>query len=118
MDKRVLFQPSGFALQVAAGERLLDALDDSSERADPAPNADPPITFPLSCRGANCGQCRVRVLSGAGALREASSREATTLAQLTAAKDERLACQIVVTGDATDDAIELEWLNARTSRVT
>lgn len=88
--------PTGVQLQVAEGVRLLDALDEAERMA-----------FPVACRAANCGCCRLRVVQGAEALQPAAARERATLTQLAAADDERLGCQIMlaVTGDEYNDEL-------------
>ncbi len=63
--------------------RLIDVLDDQGN-----------VGLPLSCRGANCAICRVRVLRGQELLEPAAAREQETLRAAGAGADERLACQI------------------------
>ena len=74
---------------MAAGDRVLDTCDDNAA----------PLAF--SCRTANCGVCRVRVVLGAELLSPAGSEERELLSGWNAASDERLACQLVVTGEGT-----------------
>ncbi len=83
----VRFLPSGDGLEVATGERLLDALDDREL-----------VILPTACRGATCGMCRVHVTRGAALLAPASEEERLTLSTLGAAADERLGCQLVCQG--------------------
>jgi ferredoxin len=92
----VRLQPSGVELEVAPGERLLDALDEAER-----------VAFALACRAANCGSCRLRVLSGQAALAPPGPREQRTLAQLAAASDERLGCQVVLAADSGDEEVVL-----------
>jgi ferredoxin len=82
-------------------ERLLDLLDDGGGGQ-----------LPVSCRGANCGVCRVRVLRGADLLEPALPRERETLAAAGARADERLACQLLVSSGAEG---ELELLLSSSS---
>ena len=58
---------------------------------------------PLSCRGARCGACRVRVAAGHSSLSEARQDERATLTWLGAGTDERLACQLELRADARED---------------
>jgi ferredoxin len=92
----VLLLPAQLRLNLGAGERLLDALD---ERAEPV--------LPLACRAMNCGICRLRLLKGADAMRAASARELRLLQQLQAAADERLGCQLVLETDSDDGGTEI-----------
>jgi Na+-transporting NADH:ubiquinone oxidoreductase subunit F len=72
-------------IAVPAGGKLLNALSANE------------LFLPSACGGAGtCGQCRVRVLEGGGAL---LSTEATHISKRDAAAGERLACQLAVRGD-------------------
>jgi ferredoxin len=86
---RVRFTSEGFELDLPEGERLLDALDEQglASRAR------------VQCRGATCGSCRVRVERGASLLMAAEPGELRVLADLGCTQGERLACQLVCTGD-------------------
>ena len=86
---RVRLQPSGVELDLHAGDRLLDVLDNAGR-----------VAFALACRAANCGSCRLRVVTGQAALLPPGPREQETLAQLGAAADERLGCQIVLAAES------------------
>jgi len=86
---RVRFEPSGVVLQVAPGERVLDAADEQ-----------PPFGLPLACRAGNCGACLVSVRAGQDALRPAADHERETLRALGARADQRLACQARIEGAA------------------
>jgi ferredoxin len=77
----------GSVADVDAGTRILDACDDIG-----APIA-------ISCRAANCGVCRVRVLDGMALLAPAGAAELDVLGDAGAAPEERLACQLVVRGE-------------------
>ena len=94
---RVRFASEGFELDLPAGERLLDAIDEQG------------ITglAPLACRGATCGTCRVRVERGAALLMSPASDEQRTLRELGCGADERLACQLVCQGEGT---VDLSWI--------
>jgi ferredoxin len=70
-------------LEAEGDLRLLDLIDEARF-----------VAFPLSCRGAHCGVCRVHVLRGAEHLTEAAPAERETLARLQADADDRLACQL------------------------
>ena len=78
----------GVTLAGEAGARLLDLCDE----------ARAPI--PFSCRGATCGTCRVRVLSGAELLQPAEVAERETLALFGDDDDVRLACVVRLAGGA------------------
>jgi 2Fe-2S ferredoxin len=54
---RVRFEPSGFDIDAAPGEAIMDITD-----------ANPAAEVPYSCRAATCGTCRVEVLEGVEAL--------------------------------------------------
>jgi ferredoxin len=54
---------------------------------------------PLSCRGARCGACRVRVVRGENAIIAPRADELDTLRILGAGPDERLACQLQLRAD-------------------
>ena len=51
-----------------------------------------PVLF--SCRDANCGSCRVLVVSGTEELSAPGAEERSVLDRLGAARSERLACQV------------------------
>ena len=72
-------------LRAPIGGRLLGTL------------ADEGIFVPSACGGGGtCGQCRIQVLSGGGAL---LPTEAALISKREAAAGERLACQVTVSGD-------------------
>jgi ferredoxin len=82
---RVCLRPSGVSVEVAAGERLLDVLDDGEI-----------VGLPTACRGATCGACLVRIVAGGELLEPAGPEEQRTLAAL---GGDRLGCQIVCRGE-------------------
>jgi ferredoxin len=90
---RVRLRPVQIQLQSLGDERLLDCLDEHAiaalERGESSASG-----VPLSCRGARCASCRVRVVHGAELLAPAGPVELDTLRLTGAAPDERLACQI------------------------
>jgi len=72
-------------LQVARGSRLMGALGDAG------------IHVPSACGGGGtCGQCRVKILEGGGAL---LPTEASLISKRQAAEGERLSCQVTVNDD-------------------
>lgn len=71
-----------FELVLALGERVMDARDEQGG----------PLAF--SCRGATCGVCRVRVVSGGALLEPPGEEERETLLRLGAPAEERLACRL------------------------
>jgi adenylate cyclase len=101
---RVRFEPSGIAVQVRPGERVLDVADEQ-----------PAAGLPLACRAGNCGACRVRVRAGGRALLPAASHERESLRELGAGSDERLACQACVDPNASDTAEIVLVLGVRPS---
>jgi ferredoxin len=91
----VTILPMRVRVEMRAGQRLLDVLDEHERPA-----------FRTACRAGNCGACRLSVLRGANEWRAPTSREHTTLMQLKAAGDERLGCQLVLAVDSSE-ALEL-----------
>jgi ferredoxin len=91
---RIVIQPRGVLLEAAeGGERLLDLVDEQSI-----------ASVPLSCRGAHCGICRLRVARGAGCFEPPGSLERETLAALRAGSGERLGCQLRVAAGSSGEA--------------
>lgn len=84
---------SGVSVELAPGQRLLDALDDAGKPA-----------FRTACRAANCGICRMVVMIGDYDLKPPTAREHATLLQLRAAANERLGCQIVAADESDPNA--------------
>lgn len=80
--------PSGATLEVPAGERLLDVLDESELAA-----------LPTACRGATCGACVVQIAAGGELLEPPSAAERRTLSDLGRGPTDRLGCQIVCRAD-------------------
>jgi ferredoxin len=81
---RTRLEPSGTEVELASGERLLDALDEQGTHA----------ALPAACRAGNCGACVVRVITGAEWLEPPAGHEQATLSQLGCGADMRLGCQI------------------------
>jgi len=92
----VLLLPAQVRLNLVAGERLLDALD---ERATPL--------LPLACRAMNCGICRLQLMEGAEAIQPATERELRLLRKLGAAANVRLGCQLVVDNGSAETEVVL-----------
>jgi ferredoxin len=86
---RIRVLPYLAELTVEGPARLVDVLDEHGGGG-----------LPLSCRGATCATCRVRVQRGQELLEPAASRELETLHAVGAAADERLGCQIGLRADA------------------
>jgi ferredoxin len=84
---RVRFEPSGREVEMAPGERLLDAVDELSE---------PPLDFP--CRDASCGRCAVELVRGTALWIPAGDNERCTLGAERAAGGSRLGCQLIAGG--------------------
>ncbi len=89
---------------IAAGERVLDALDDAGHV---------PLSL-FSCRSANCGICLAHVRRGAAQLEAATPGEMDTLRHLGAPEGARLLCQVRVADSAAGAAAiaEFELLQA------
>ncbi len=88
---RLRFLPAGFELTVAlepGGLRVLDVCDDHSA-----------TQVPYSCRSANCGTCRVRVLAGDELFAPPGEDELAVLDLFGNLPAERLACQLVMVRD-------------------
>ena len=81
----VRLEPAGVELSLAAGERLLDALDETQQTR---------CALPSACRAGNCGTCRVEVLAGNALLAPADGQEVAVLRELGAGAAERLGCQV------------------------
>lgn len=63
------------------------------------------ITF--GCRTGTCGTCRVRIAEGLAHCNEPGPEERDFLKGLNAPPDQRLACQVVVSGDVAIDYLGL-----------
>jgi ferredoxin len=81
----VIFERTRFEIEVPEGGRIVD-LCDSYPRA----------AIPFSCRGANCGTCRVQILEGLEICESPGPDEMEMLEYLHADKDIRLGCQLRV----------------------
>lgn len=90
------FEPSGFHTTVSVGDRIVDVCDDHPESG-----------VPFSCRAANCGTCRVRVLEGADAFARPEDDELGVLEIHGDGPDVRLACQLRVKAEAATIALEV-----------
>lgn len=95
---RVVFEPLGSRVEVAPGERLLDALDEL-DAAPASASASAARALPTACRAANCGTCAVEVLSGQGCLEPPGLREREELRE-TGRQGYRLGCQIRIRLDS------------------
>jgi ferredoxin len=87
----VRFEPGGTTLELAAGERLLDAADEHVHAGTPL--------LPLACRAGNCGACLLRVRAGAAQFAPASPAEQSALNELGATIEHRLGCQLYARAD-------------------
>jgi ferredoxin len=85
---RVRWLPGEVVFEVAHGDALIDAIDEQ-----------PGLQLPMACRAANCGTCRVRVLSGGSHVIPPDPWEQQTLAIHSAGPDERLGCQLRFNND-------------------
>lgn len=99
---RVRLMPLGTIATLAAGERLLDVLD---ERGLPV--------LPTACRSANCGICTVIVCGDGAGLAPPAPDEQRFLAGLGISAGQRLGCQLHAAPDATDEEATIEILSAR-----
>ena len=83
----VKFADDGATAEVAAGTTVQDV----AEMAD--------ARHAFGCRDGMCGTCIVTVLEGMDALSPKGEEEADTLEAFDGGPDDRLACQLVVTGE-------------------
>jgi ferredoxin len=100
---RIRVLPHGTEWTAQGPARLLDLLDDRGGAG-----------LPVSCRGANCGICRVRVKRGGDLLEPAAPRELEVLASAGAGGDERLGCQIFLR-DQAEGELELSLSSSSAS---
>jgi ferredoxin len=85
----IFFERTGYAADVPEGGRVLDICDDH-----------PKAGIPFSCRGANCGTCRVEVLEGDAFCAPASIDERDLLSRLGNRPRMRLGCQLEIRAGA------------------
>jgi ferredoxin len=78
--RRATDAPVALTVSAPEGGALADVCDD----------AGAPV--PFSCRGANCGTCRIEVLEGASELTAPEAEEIRILELFAAAPSHRLAC--------------------------
>jgi ferredoxin len=81
----VLFVRTGFAVEAPDGGRIVDLCDEH-----------PRAGIPFSCRGANCGTCRVAVEQGLELCEPPSEDEAALLAIFAKGPEIRLGCQLAI----------------------
>ena len=79
-ERRPTHEPAALTVSAPDGGALADVCDD----------AGAPV--PFSCRGANCGTCRIVVLEGASELTAPDAEETRILELFAAAPTHRLAC--------------------------
>ena len=94
---RLRWFPGDVSLEIPLDEAFIDAVDYRRE-----------IDLPMACRAANCGTCRVRILSGASGVIPPDDWERKVLAEAKAEAGERLACQLRFSGDPACPEIVLE----------
>ena len=100
---RVRLMPLGTIATLAAGERLLDVLDEQDL-----------AVLPTACRSANCGLCTVIVRGNADCLAPPAPDEQRFLAGLCPGGSQRLGCQLHAAPDAPPEAeVTLDILTAR-----
>lgn len=80
---KLVFQPSGFEIDVSVNSRIVDVCDDN-----------PRSEVPFSCRSASCGTCRVAVVQGGEAFPKPESDEEGVLEMFGSEPGVRLACQL------------------------
>lgn len=81
----VSFERTGCVVDAPEGGRLQDLCDEH-----------PGAGIPFSCRGANCGTCRVDVLEGEALCEAPCHDERSLLARLGSHPRMRLGCQLVL----------------------
>ena len=86
---RIRFEPSGYETDVEPPMAIVDITD-----------AHPRARVPYSCRAANCGTCRVRVIEGMHALSQPQADELEVLEDFDDdPREVRLCCQAEVVAD-------------------
>jgi ferredoxin len=81
----LVFERTGYTAEVPEGGAVVDVCDEH-----------PRAGVPFSCRGANCGTCRVHVTEGLEHCEPAGPDERELLALLGDRPGHRLACQLRV----------------------
>ena len=82
---RIVFERSGFEVDVAEGVSIVDVCDQHIAAG-----------VPFACRHANCGVCRMEVVEGAEHCEERTAWEAELLEFLREKPSTRLGCQLRV----------------------
>ncbi|MBP6218494.1 MAG: (2Fe-2S)-binding protein [Oligoflexales bacterium] len=85
---KIYIKTDNLTLDVPEGKALIDVCED----------VDTSILF--GCRDGACGACMIRVLKGSENLSKMQESERDFLETMAAEKNERLACQCKVHGDA------------------
>lgn len=94
---RLRWFPGDVSLEIPRDEAFIDAVDCRRD-----------VDLPMACRAANCGTCRVRIVSGASGVIPAGDWERKVLEQAKAGADERLACQLRFSDDPACPEVVLE----------
>jgi ferredoxin len=79
----IFFERTGYCLEAPDGGRVLDLCDEH-----------PRAGIPFSCRGANCGTCRLEVTEGLALCEPPDEDEEALLAYLHSGPAIRLGCQL------------------------
>lgn len=91
---KVTFQRSGNTVELASGAALIDIEDKANNEV------------PFGCRSAACGTCTIDVISGMNNLNPKNEDEQDVLDTLgTNKNNRRLACQCILYGDVTIEAL-------------
>jgi ferredoxin len=85
---KIEFQPSGIIKDVPYSTRLYDIAHESG------------LDWMFGCTKGNCGTCLSTVVSGIENLNRIGNTEGETLRKLGAMPGQRLACQLIIRGDA------------------
>ena len=79
----VVFERTGFAVDVSGGVAIVDVCDRHIQAG-----------VPFACRHANCGVCRLEVVEGAELCEDRTAWESELLEWLNEAPTTRLGCQL------------------------
>jgi len=91
---KVTFKSDNLTVEVPKGTKMVDVAEQNGANVN------------FSCKEGVCLTCLVNVVSGMENLNPKTENEASTLEAFGASANQRLACQLVVNGDVTIEAVE------------